>query len=73
MQKSKAAAKYIPNTLEGDGKDSNSVDEIKKQCREDFEKSKLVFEKLHGCYRVDEVYGRVQDHPPAQDAVGRPI
>ena len=42
MQKSKTAVKYIPNTLEGEGKDCNSVDEIKKQCREDFEKSKLV-------------------------------
>ena len=63
MQKSKAAVKYIPNTLEGDGKDDNSIDDIKKQCREDFEKSKLAFVKLYGCCRVDEVYGRVQDDP----------
>lgn len=63
MQKSKTPAKYIPNTLEGEGKDNSSVDEIKKQCREEFEKSKLAFEKLHGQYRVDEVYGRIQDHP----------
>ena len=65
MQKSKTAVKYIPNTLEGEGKDCNSVDEIKKQCREDFEKSKLAYFKLHGCCRVDEIYGRVQDDTPA--------